>query len=289
MTMDYIQIFMNISITDVIDIAIVAFIIYKALMLLEGTRALQLFKGIAVILALVPLSSLARLYMLNWLLERAMTVFFVFIIVVFQPELRRALEYIGRNNLFSKKLFTVDRGGMQSLDSLVTAIAEATVSLSRQRIGGLIVIKGRTGLNEVIDTGTKLDSLVTSELLINIFIPNTPLHDGAVVIEEGRITAAACILPLSSNTAISKELGTRHRSALGISENSDAMTIVISEETGAISMTKEGRMTRYLDLDQLKSRVTAFLKEEGVYGSGESVDFFSKVNQWRKQHERRNE
>ena len=287
--MDYIQIFMNISVTDVIDIAIVAFIIYKALMLLEGTRALQLFKGIAVILALVPLSSLARLYMLNWLLERAMTVFFIFIIVVFQPELRRALEYIGRNNLFSKKLFTVDRGGVQSLDSLVTAIAEATVSLSRQRIGGLIVIKGRTGLNEVIDTGTRLDSIVTSELLINIFIPNTPLHDGAVVIEEGRLTAASCILPLSSNSAISKELGTRHRSALGISENSDAMTIVISEETGAISMTKEGRMTRYLDLDQLKSRVTAFLKEEGFYGSGESVDFFSKVNQWRKQHERRSE
>lgn len=287
--MDYIQIFMNISLTDVIDIAIVAFIIYKALMLLEGTRALQLFKGIAVILALVPLSSLARLYMLNWLLERAMTVFFVFIIVVFQPELRRALEYIGRNNLFSKRLFTVDRGGMQSLDSLVAAIAEATVSLSRQRIGGLIVIKGRTGLNEVVDTGTRLDSVVTSELLINIFIPNTPLHDGAVVIEEGRITAAACILPLSSNTAISKELGTRHRSALGISENSDAMTIVVSEETGAISMTKEGRMTRYMDLDQLKSRMTAFLKEEGVYGSSESVDFFSKVNQWRKQHERRSE
>jgi diadenylate cyclase len=287
--MDYIQIFMNISITDVIDIGIVAFIIYKALMLLEGTRALQLFKGIAVILALVPLSSLARLYMLNWLLERAMTVFFVFIIVVFQPELRRALEYIGRNNLFSKKFFTVDRGGLQTLDSLVSAIAEATVSLARQRIGGLIVVKGRTGLNEVIDTGTRLDSIVTSELLINIFIPNTPLHDGAVVIEEGRITAAACILPLSSNTAISKELGTRHRSALGISENSDAMTIVISEETGAISMTKEGRMTRYLDLDQLKSRVTIFLKEEGVYSSGESVDFFSKVTQWRKQHERRNE
>ncbi len=287
--MDYIQIFMNISITDVIDIGIVAFIIYKALMLLEGTRALQLFKGIAVILALVPLSSLARLYMLNWLLERAMTVFFVFIIVVFQPELRRALEYIGRNNLFSKKFFTVDRGGLQTLDSLVSAIAEATVSLARQRIGGLIVVKGRTGLNEVIDTGTRLDSIVTSELLINIFIPNTPLHDGAVVIEEGRITAAACILPLSSNTAISKELGTRHRSALGISENSDAMTIVISEETGAISMTKEGRMTRYLDLDQLKSRVTTFLKEEGVYSSGESVDFFSKVTQWRKQHERRNE
>jgi diadenylate cyclase len=258
-------------------------------MLLEGTRALQLFKGIAVILALVPLSSLARLYMLNWLLERAMTVFFVFIIVVFQPELRRALEYIGRNNLFSKKFFTVDRGGLQTLDSLVSAIAEATVSLARQRIGGLIVVKGRTGLNEVIDTGTRLDSIVTSELLINIFIPNTPLHDGAVVIEEGRITAAACILPLSSNTAISKELGTRHRSALGISENSDAMTIVISEETGAISMTKEGRMTRYLDLDQLKSRVTIFLKEEGVYSSGESVDFFSKVTQWRKQHERRNE
>jgi diadenylate cyclase len=178
---------------------------------------------------------------------------------------------------------------LQTLDSLVSAIAEATVSLARQRIGGLIVVKGRTGLNEVIDTGTRLDSIVTSELLINIFIPNTPLHDGAVVIEEGRITAAACILPLSSNTAISKELGTRHRSALGISENSDAMTIVISEETGAISMTKEGRMTRYLDLDQLKSRVTTFLKEEGVYSSGESVDFFSKVTQWRKQHERRNE
>ncbi len=287
--MDYIQIFMNISLTDVIDIAIVAFIIYKALMLLEGTRALQLFKGIAVILALVPLSSLARLYMLNWLLERAMTVFFVFIIVVFQPELRRALEYIGRNNLFSKRLFTVDRGGMQSLDSLVASIAEATVSLARQRIGGLIVIKGRTGLNEVVDTGTRLDSIVTSELLINIFIPNTPLHDGAVVIEEGRITAAACILPLSSNTAISKELGTRHRSALGISENSDAMTIVISEETGAISMTKEGRMTRYMDLDQLKTRMTAFLKEEGIYGSSEGDDLFSKVNQWRKQHERRSE
>lgn len=285
--MNVMQIFMNISVTDVIDIGIVAFIIYKALMLLEGTRALQLFKGIAVILALVPLSSLARLYMLNWLLERAMTVFFVFVIVVFQPELRRGLEYIGRNNLFSKRLFSSDRTGMQSMDTLVSEIAEATVSLSRQRIGGLVVIKGRTGLNEVIDTGTRLDSMVSSELLINIFIPNTPLHDGAVIIEEGRITAAACILPLSSNTAISKELGTRHRSALGISENSDALTIVVSEETGAISMTREGRMTRYLDLDQLKNRVSDFLREEGIYSSEENVDFFSKVSKWRKQHERR--
>lgn len=178
-----------------------------------------------------------------------MTVGTLALLIVFQPELRRALEYIGRSRFFTKSLIEL-RG--ESHEKVVEEIVEAAASLSRQKIGALIVLERQTGLNEVVETGTKLDALVSSDVLINIFIPNTPLHDGAVIIKDDRIKAAACFLPLTDNMNISKELGTRHRAALGISERSDSLSIVVSEETGAISLAENGTISRYLDTKTLR-------------------------------------
>lgn len=234
---------------DVIDILIVAAVLYKLFTLIRETRAEQLTKGIVVLLVLTKLSEWLELYTINWILNNAMTVGTLALLIVFQPELRRALEYIGRSRFFTKSLIEL-RG--ESHEKVVEEIVEAAASLSRQKIGALIVLERQTGLNEVVETGTKLDALVSSDVLINIFIPNTPLHDGAVIIKDDRIKAAACFLPLTDNMNISKELGTRHRAALGISERSDSLSIVVSEETGAISLAENGTISRYLDTKTLR-------------------------------------
>ncbi|MEW8973694.1 MAG: diadenylate cyclase CdaA [Tissierellaceae bacterium] len=233
---------------DVIDILLVAVILYKLFTLIKETRAEQLTKGIVVLLVLTKLSEWAELLTINWILANAMTLGALAILIVFQPELRRGLEYIGRSRFLTKSLIEI-RG--ESLSKVVEEIVEAAASLSRQKIGALIVIERQTGLNEVADTGTKINGLVSSDLLINIFIPNTPLHDGAVIIKDDRIKAAACFLPLTDNTGLSKELGTRHRAALGISERSDSLSIIVSEETGAISIAENGSISRYLDTKTL--------------------------------------
>ncbi|MGN9165728.1 diadenylate cyclase CdaA [Tissierellaceae bacterium HCP3S3_D8] len=233
---------------DVIDILLVAVILYKLFTLIKETRAEQLTKGIVVLLVLTKLSEWAELLTINWILANAMTLGALAILIVFQPELRRGLEYIGRSRFLTKSLIEI-RG--ESLSKVVEEIVEAAASLSRQKIGALIVIERQTGLNEVADTGTKINGLVSSDLLINIFIPNTPLHDGAVIIKDDRIKAAACFLPLTDNTGLSKELGTRHRAALGISERSDSLSIIVSEETGAISVAENGTISRYLDTKTL--------------------------------------
>lgn len=234
---------------DVIDILIVAAVLYKLFTLIKETRAEQLTKGIVVLLVLTKLSDWLELYTINWILNNAMTVGTLALLIVFQPELRRALEYIGRSRFFTKSLVEL-RG--ESHEKVVEEIVEASASLSRQKIGALIVIERQTGLNEVVETGTRLDALVSSDILINIFIPNTPLHDGAVIIKDDRIKAAACFLPLTDNMNISKELGTRHRAALGISERSDSISIIVSEETGAISLAENGTISRYLDSKTLR-------------------------------------
>ncbi|WDV46766.1 diadenylate cyclase CdaA [Clostridiaceae bacterium M8S5] len=243
------DIMLNIGIKDLIDIFIVAFAIYKMYILIKETRAEQLLKGIFIILFLTNVSKWLELYTTNWILEKGMTVGVIAILIVFQPELRRALEYIGRTKFLSKSFIEIQR---EEEEQMVDEIIEAVASLSRQKIGALIVFERETGLNEVVETGTKIKGTVSSSLLINIFIPNTPLHDGAVVIKDDTIKAAACLLPLSENMQINKELGTRHRAAIGISELSDCLVIIVSEETGGISVAESGRLMRYLDVKALK-------------------------------------
>lgn len=254
------NIFANIRIRDIVDILIVAVVIYKLFTLIKETRAEQLIKGIGVLLVLTKVSEWLELYTINWILANAMTVGTLAILIVFQPELRRGLEYIGRSRFFSKSLIEI-RG--ESMSRVVDEIVEATASLSRQKIGALMVLERQTGLNEVVETGTKIGGTVTSDLLINIFIPNTPLHDGAVIIKDDIIKAAACFLPLTDSSTVSKELGTRHRAALGISERSDSLSIVVSEETGAISIAENGVISRYLDSKTLRQILLDMYKPKG--------------------------
>ncbi len=244
-----------IRIRDIIDILIVAVAIYKIYILIKETRAEQLMKGVLAIFFFSILSTVLNLYTVAWILKQAMTAGFVLIIVVFQPELRRMLEYIGTSNIFKKSFVDLQyESAKKNTDEIVHAVA----SLARQKIGALIVFERRTGLNEVIETGTLLDAKISSELLINIFIPNTPLHDGAVIIRGDIIKAASCFLPLSENQAISKELGTRHRAALGISEKSDSLSVIVSEETGTISIAEKGELQRYIDEATLESILMKF-------------------------------
>lgn len=237
------EIFANVRLMDVIDIGIVAFVFYKLLNLIKETRAEQLIKGLIILLVMLKLSEWAKLYVVHYILMNTMTLGVVALLIVFQPELRRALEYIGRSKFLSKSMEASD----DSFNSMVSNLVNAVASLSREKIGALIVIEKETGLNEIVQTGVKVDGVVSSGLLINIFIPNTPLHDGAVIIRRDRILAAGCFLPLSETQSISKELGTRHRAALGIAEQSDAIVIIVSEETGTISVASGGKLTRHLD------------------------------------------
>lgn len=248
--MQYLKdLFLNIRVRDIFDILIVAAAFYKLFMLIRETRAEQLTKGIFVLFALTKLSEWLQFYTLNWILDTTMTVGVLAILIVFQPELRRALEYIGRSRFFTKSFVEI-KG--ESLKEIFSEIVDAVASLSRQKIGALIVIERETGLSEVAETGTRIEGKVSSDLLINIFIPNTPLHDGAVIIKDDTVKAAGCFLPLTDNTSLSKDLGTRHRAALGISERSDCLAIVVSEETGSISIAENGSLARYLDTKTLE-------------------------------------
>ncbi len=277
--MQYIKdLFLNIRIRDIFDILIVAIAFYKLFMLIRETRAEQLTKGIFILFALTKVSEWLEFYTLNWILDTTMTVGVLAILIVFQPELRRALEYIGRSRFFTKS-FAEIKG--ESLKEIFSEIVDAVASLSRQKIGALIVIERETGLNEVAETGTKIEGKVSSDLLINIFIPNTPLHDGAVIIKDDTIKAAGCFLPLTDNTSLSKDLGTRHRAALGISERSDCLAIVVSEETGSISIAENGSLARYLDIKTLEQILMDMYKPKDQQPS-----FLTK---WRNKYEQRKE
>ncbi|WP_181350901.1 diadenylate cyclase CdaA [Thalassobacillus sp. CUG 92003] len=231
-----------------IDIALVWFVVYKLIMLIRGTKAVQLLKGIFVILAIWLLSNLFGLTTLRWLMSQAITWGFLAIIILFQPELRRALEQLGRGSFFSRNAASED----ETMERKIQAITKSCNYMAKRRIGALITIERETGMGDYAETGISIGGNLTSELLTNIFIPNTPLHDGAVIIKGDSIAAAACYLPLSESPFISKELGTRHRAALGISEVTDALTIIVSEETGNISCTKNGELHRELTQEQLE-------------------------------------
>lgn len=233
---------------DYIDIAIIAFLIYQLVKLTRQTRASQVIKGLAVIIVASYASELAGLTALNWVLRSILNNGVIVLLILFQPELRRALEQIGQ----SAKL---DRSSQRDeSERIVDEITQCLLRLSRRRVGALIIIEQKTGLKDITErSGTTLDSVISAPLLENIFEPNTPLHDGAVIIRGDRIVSAACVLTtLSENNSISRDLGTRHRAALGVSESTDALVLIVSEETGIISVARDGKLTRHLDAEAIR-------------------------------------
>lgn len=246
----------DITIFNIIDILIVSYIFYKVFMLIRETRAATLIKGLVFILIVMKVSEFAGLITLYWIIQNTLTVGLIALIIIFQPELRRALDHLGRNRLFAKPLDISD----VEIDNITSQIVDAAVNLSNSKTGALIVMEQETGLNDYIETGVKLDAVLTTQLLENIFVVNTPLHDGAVIIRNNRIAAAACFLPLTENYATNKKLGTRHRAAIGISENSDAIVIIVSEETGNISLAINGKLTRNYNAERLKDILVRIIK-----------------------------
>ncbi len=237
---------------DVLDIAIVAFIFYKLLVMVRGTRAFQMFVGLSVIIVLSFVSKILQLNALNWLFSGLQTVWLVAFVVLFQPELRRALSQAGQSRIY-RRFFRLET--RETLDEVFKAVQE----FSTRRIGALIVIRRSANLRNYIETGSRLDARVSAELLLTLFMPRAPLHDGAVVIEEDRILAAGCILPLSQSETVSPTLGTRHRAALGLTEETDAVVIVSSEETGRISLARRGRLVTYEDTAALREELRQIL------------------------------
>jgi diadenylate cyclase len=233
------------------DILILTFVFYKLLMLIRGTRAVQLIRGIIVIIIVVVLSDLLGLHTIGWILDKLWAGIIVALAVIFQPELRRALEQIGRGQFFSFGNVGKELAASDML-RVIDEITGALVACAKTKTGVLLVIERETGLNDYIETGIAVDALVTEQFLTNIFVKNTPLHDGAAIIRGDRVLAAACFLPLTDNPYISLDLGTRHRAAIGISEVSDALVLIVSEETGIISCSRDGKLVRYLDEKQLK-------------------------------------
>lgn len=258
----------RLRINDLIDILIVAVIIYELLLLTRHTRGSALLKGLFLLLIIALLSNLLGLVSLNWLMRAILQNGAIVLVVLFQPEFRKALERMGRSRVFQKN----SRNAVnEERDTILSEIIQTIMDLSKRRVGALIVFEQQTGLQDVIETGTRLNAEISAPLLENIFEPNTPLHDGAVVIRDNEIMAAACILPLAEASGVSRELGTRHRAAVGISENTDAIVLVVSEETGIVSMARDGELTRPLTVKSLEevlneiysarqSRLIAFLK-----------------------------
>ena len=267
----------RIRIIDILDILIVAVIVYELLLLTRHTRGSALLKGLFLLLIIALMSNLFGFISLNWLLRAILQNGAVVLVVLFQPEFRKALERMGRTRLFQKN-------GRKSMndecDLIISEVIQSIMDLSKRRVGALIVFEQQTGLQDVIETGTRLNAEISAPLLENIFEPKTPLHDGAVVIRDSEIMAAACILPLAEASGVSRELGTRHRAAVGITENTDAIVLVVSEETGIVSMAKDGQLTRPLTVKTLEevlngifttkeSKVFSFLKSLKEEAEGE--------------------
>ncbi len=229
---------------DALDIFIVAVLIYQLLRFTKQTRGSSVLKGLIIMLIVTWVSATVRLRALNWVLVQLINTGAVLLVVLFQPELRRALEQIGRGHLIGK---TRAKSNDLEIERIVDSFVDAMTRLARRRVGALIVIEGKTGLKDVIESGTLIDARISAPLIENIFEPNTPLHDGAVVVRGESVYAAACILPLTDDQSISRDLGTRHRAAIGVTETTDAIALIVSEETGVISMARGGKLSRYLD------------------------------------------
>jgi len=262
----YIMNFLDLSglldfIRMVVDISLVSYLVYKVIQLVRETRAMQLVKGILFILILSKLSELIGLKTVAFLLQGAFQLFGFGLIVIFQPELRRALEKLGSSGFRDLLLKKDDEERLKTI-AAIEAIVKACSKCAENYIGALIVIERDTKIGDIINTGTRMDAVISEELLVNIFTPKTPLHDGAVIIRNNMITAAACYLPLTQNASLSRDLGTRHRAALGITEVSDAIAIVVSEESGKISYAHNGGLTRNLTPDMLRKALNRFLLED---------------------------
>lgn len=236
------------TVLDILDIVVVAYFLYRLHLMMKNTRAATLAKGLLVLLVFMVICRYLNLHVISWLLEKSMTVILVALPVVFQPELRRALEQIGRGKLFHK----TSELDEQEFEDMLDSVAHATKIMSKNKVGALMVFERSTGLEDCIETGVAVDGIVSSGLIQNIFVKDTPLHDGAVIIRGKRIIAACCLLPLTENRNLSQELGTRHRAAIGLSEQSDAIVLVVSEETGAVSIARNGELMRYLTVDDVK-------------------------------------
>ena len=250
--------FVYIGLVDIIDIFLVAFLLYKAIGLVKETRAQQVLKGVIFLLVLVPLSEWLRLDALNYILVNVMQIGIIAIIIVFQPELRRMLEKVGRFNVSA--IFKADQNTENlNIDETISSISAAAGNLSLTKTGALIVIERETRLGEIAGTGTILDAALSSQLLENIFFHNSPLHDGAIIVRSDRIVAAACYLPLTEDNSLSKKLGTRHRAGIGISETADCVVVIVSEETGSISLAISGKLETSFTPDTLKKRLSALL------------------------------
>lgn len=245
----------NMNISSVIDILIVAYLIYRAYKLIIETRAELLLRGIVLILLLIPISYIFNLTMVYTIISKTITIGVLTLVIIFQPEIRRILEHLGRSAFSDRRVLR----DADILTKVVNEIVEAVDNLSEIKTGALIVIEQDTGLGDISETGTKIDAVVSTALLENIFVPNTPLHDGATIIRGARISSSGCVLPLTTNKDISKSLGTRHRAALGLSEVSDALVLIVSEETGTISLALNGKLVRNYDKERLQKILVKIL------------------------------
>ncbi len=265
-------IFTNIGLNSIVDIAIVYYVLYHGYLLIRDMRAKQLVKGIVLLVSLIPISQIFQLHMVKYILEHTFQVGIIALVVVFQPEIRKALEYIGRTSF---SLTNIEKNS-QTSEQVIKEIVSATSSLARQKIGALLIFEQKIGLTDIAESGTKLNANISSGLLINIFIPNTPLHDGAVIIKDYVIRAAGCFLPLTDNNLLSKDIGTRHRAAIGMTEKSDAIAVIVSEETGYISYAMEGRLYRNIQISELEILLS------GIYTDNDKVNIIEK---WRNRNE----
>lgn len=265
-------IFSNIGLNSIVDIGLVYYVLYHGYLLIRDMRAKQLVKGIVLLVALIPISDIFQLHMIKYILEHTFQVGLIALVVVFQPEIRKALEYIGRTSFSLQNL----EKNSQTSEQVIKEIVSATSSLARQKIGALMIFEQKIGLTDIAESGTKLNANISSGLLINIFIPNTPLHDGAVIIKDYTIRAAGCFLPLTENNLLSKDIGTRHRAAIGMTEKSDAIALIVSEETGYISYAVEGRLYRNIQIEELEYLLS------GIYVDNDKTNIIEK---WRNRNE----
>ncbi|MDR0571153.1 MAG: diadenylate cyclase CdaA [Clostridiales Family XIII bacterium] len=264
----------NFGIRDVVDVAIIYYVLYKALGFIRETRAEQLIRGLLLLLLAAFASGFFKLYALNWMLIGAMQFGVVALVVVFQPELRRGLEYMGRSKFLRPQFGGEDK---EAVKAAAKAVTKAIDDLSSAKTGALIVMERETTLTDITESGVVLNADISAELLKNIFYKGAPLHDGAVLIRNTRVQAAGCVLPLTQNTSLSMDLGTRHRASIGITEHSDALALVVSEETGVISMASDGKLTRFLDIKTVeKSLLNMYLSDFGDKSQFSLLDFFKR-------------
>ena len=240
---------------DGVDIGIISFLVYRLLQILRGSRAMQMVVGLTVILLAYGASRLLGLFTLNWILDNFLGSIILVIIVIFQSDIRRALTQVGAGQLFGS-----GERAVLAADDIIDEVAQASVALAAKRVGGLVVWEREVGLNEYMEIGTRLDARVSRELIESVFIPHSPIHDGALVIQKGRVTAVRCLLPLSTNPNLRKTWGTRHRAALGVTEETDAVAVVISEQEGSVAMVVGGNVTENLDAASLRAGLKGLIK-----------------------------